>query len=84
VLLESVRAGTAPAAIINVTADPILALGAIVAEELYGKVVPIVAVSQQDFDSIREGDELTVERDGTITLRRHDRAMVRAGDAECQ
>jgi predicted aconitase with swiveling domain len=50
------------------------ALGAIVADELYGRVVPIVAVSQEDFDAIHEGDELTVEPDGTVTLRRRDRA----------
>jgi predicted aconitase with swiveling domain len=74
ILMESVRAGTAPAAIINVTADPILALGAIVADELYGRVVPIVTLSQEDFDAIREGDELTVERDGSIRLQRHVRA----------
>jgi hypothetical protein len=72
--MESVRAGTAPAAIINITADPMSALGAIVADELYGRVVPIVAVSQEDFDAIHEGDELTVEPDGTVTLRRRDRA----------
>jgi hypothetical protein len=72
--MESVRAGTAPAAIINVTADPLSALGAIVADELYGKVVPIVTLSQKDFDAIREGDELTVERDGSIVLQRRDRA----------
>jgi predicted aconitase with swiveling domain len=74
ILMESVRAGTAPAAIINVTADPMSALGAIVADELYGTVVPIVAVSREDFDAIHEGDELTVEPDGTVTLRRRDRA----------
>jgi len=70
VLMESVRAGTAPAAIVNVAADPILALGAIVADELYGEVVPIVAVSQEDFDALRDGDELILDRNGTITLKR--------------
>jgi predicted aconitase with swiveling domain len=74
ILMESVRAGTAPAAIINVTADPMSALGAIVADELYGRVVPIVTLSQEDFDAIREGDELSVEPDGTVALRRRDRA----------
>jgi predicted aconitase with swiveling domain len=82
ILMESVRAGTAPAAIINVTADPILALGAIVADELYGRVVPIVTLSQEDFGAIREGDELTVESDGSIRLQRHVRAgPAAAGDA---
>jgi predicted aconitase with swiveling domain len=76
--MESVRAGTAPAAIINLTADPLAALGAIVAAELYGRVVPIVTLSREDFDAIREGDELTVARDGSIRLQRHDPAGVGA------
>jgi predicted aconitase with swiveling domain len=74
ILMESVRAGTAPAAIVNLTPDPLSALGAIVADELYGRVVPIVTVSQEDFDAIREGDALTVERDGTIIVERPGRA----------
>jgi len=72
ILMESVRAGTAPAAIVNLTPDPLSALGAIVADELYGRVVPIVTLSQEDFDAIREGDALTVERDGTIIVERPD------------
>jgi hypothetical protein len=42
VLAEAIRVGTAPAAIVLGEADPILALGAIVARELYGKVTPVV------------------------------------------
>ena len=70
VLMDSVRSGTAPAAIVNVKTDPLSALGAIVADELYSRVVPIVTLSQQDFDAIIEGDVLTVERDGTIRVER--------------
>jgi uncharacterized protein len=42
VLAEAVRAGTAPAAIVLLETDPILALGAIVARELYGTAIPVV------------------------------------------
>jgi len=69
ILMESIRAGTAPAAIINLKVDPILALGAIVADELYHKTVPIVVLSREDFDAIQEGDYLIVEPDGTIKAR---------------
>jgi len=68
VLLESVRAGTAPAALLMLQADPILALGAIVADELYRRTVPIVVLAQEGFDSICDGDHLTIERDGTVTV----------------
>ena len=42
VLAEAIRAGTAPVAVVLGTADAIVALGAIVAAELYGIAVPVV------------------------------------------
>lgn len=46
VLAEAVRAGTAPAAIVLLEPDPILALGAIVARELYGVSIPVVVAGE--------------------------------------
>ncbi len=66
ILLESIRAGTAPAAIINLKVDPILALGAIIADELYHQTVPIVVLSEEDFYSISEGDYLVIEPNGVV------------------
>ena len=57
VLAESVRAGTAPAAIVLAEPDPIIALGAIVARELYGRTIPVVV---SDAREIRDGDVVTV------------------------
>ena len=68
ILLQSIKSGTAPAAIINLKTDPILALGAIVADELYGRCVPIVVLSEEDFGSIGEGDHLVIEPDGTVRI----------------
>lgn len=67
-LLESIRAGTAPAAIITSRIDPVLALGAIVADELYGRSVPIVVLPEEAFHSIQDGDRLTIEPDGAVTV----------------
>ena len=72
VLMESIKAGTAPAAIINRNVDPILALGAIVADEMYHKTVPIVVLSPGDFDAIQEGDRLVIEPDGTVGITTED------------
>jgi predicted aconitase with swiveling domain len=72
VLMESIKAGTAPAAIINLNADPILALGAIVADEMYRKTVPIVVLSQENFDLIQEGDDLAIDLDGKVRITRLD------------
>ena len=68
VLMEGIRNGTAPAAIINYKVDPILALGAIIAEELYKKTMPIVILSKQDFAMIHDGDILTIQPDGTVLV----------------
>lgn len=57
VLAESVRAGTAPAAIVLAEADPILALGAIVARELYGRAVPVVVSGEP---GVHDGDLVVV------------------------
>jgi len=61
ILLEAVRCDTAPCAIINVEVEPILALGAIVAQEVYGKTVPMLAVSEDVFRLIHNGDYLLVD-----------------------
>lgn len=53
VLAESIRAGTAPAAIVLGEADPILALGAIVTRELYGKVTPVVVATDPSLQTGR-------------------------------
>lgn len=68
-LLESIKAGVAPAGIINLKVDPILALGSIVSDELYHRAVPIVVLSKGDFFSIREGDHVAIEPDGTVKVR---------------
>ena len=68
VLLESVKAGKAPAAIINSRVDPILALGSILADELYGRPVPIVVLSEADFQVIQDGDHVIIELDGTVRV----------------
>ena len=58
VLAECIRAGTAPAAIVLGEADPILALGAIVARELYGRTIPVVVAPGPA--AVRTGDPLNV------------------------
>jgi predicted aconitase with swiveling domain len=68
VLMESIKNGVAPAAIILAKVDPILALGSIVAEELYHKSVPIVILSRQDFDTIQDNDRLVIHSNGLVEI----------------
>lgn len=60
VLAESVRAGTAPTAILLGEPDLILAIGSAVAEELYGARVPVVVLRQGEFAAIRDGAEVRI------------------------
>ena len=69
VLLEAVRAGTAPAAILTTGVDSFFALASIVADVMYGKSFPVVALSADDFASLRTGVHLIVERNGRILQR---------------
>ncbi|NNF03846.1 MAG: DUF126 domain-containing protein [Rhodothermales bacterium] len=68
ILLESVRAGVAPAAIVTDRADRFLALASIVADEMYQAPIPIVAIARKEFDSIGSGDRLLIAEDGVITV----------------
>ena len=68
VLLEAVRAGTAPAAILTTGVDSFFALASIVADVMYGKSFPVVALDANDFQSLRSGMHVIVERSGTIRV----------------
>jgi predicted aconitase/predicted aconitase with swiveling domain len=68
VLLEAIRAGTAPAAIVASCADPVLALGSIVGGELYHRRVPVVALEESDYRSLRTGHRVAVRSDGMVEV----------------
>ena len=61
VLAEAVRAGTAPSAIVLAEPDLILSIGSAVAEELYGVRIPVVVLSRDRYEAIREGDPINIE-----------------------
>ena len=67
VLLEAVRAGTAPAAILTTGADAFFALASIVADVMYGKPFPVIALEADDFASLVTGEHLSISNDGTIS-----------------
>ncbi len=71
VLAEAIRAETGPIAIIMSARDEIVALGAIVADEIYGIQIPVVAVTSDVHDTFVTGSWLRVDasdRDG-VSLR---------------
>jgi cis-L-3-hydroxyproline dehydratase len=67
-LLEAIHNGNAPAAIVLGTIDPIIALGAILGEELYGIRLPVVILSELERCQIKTGDIVTLAADGRMTI----------------
>lgn len=68
VLLEAVRCGTAPAAILLDTPDPFLALASIVSDEMYGRPVTVVALEPADFAALCTGDWVRIGPDGAVRV----------------
>jgi len=66
VLLEAVRAGTAPAAIVTTGTDSFFALASIVAELMYGRSFPVVALEAKDFALLQTGERISISRSGAI------------------
>lgn len=64
VLAEMIRAGSAPAALILESADPILVLGAVVAEEIYGKTMPVVERPEVDAEGFVPRGRIRLTLDG--------------------
>ena len=69
VLLEAIRAGTAPAAILTTGPDHFFALASIVADEMYGKPIPVVALNDADFAGLQSDHWLEIRADGTVVVR---------------
>jgi predicted aconitase with swiveling domain len=67
VFLEAVRAGVAPAAVLTVSGDAFLALASVVADEMYGRAVPVVALGDR-YPEVAAAGRVTVRQDGTILL----------------
>lgn len=68
ILLEAVRLGTAPAAILILEPDGILALGAVVARELYGHAPPVLVLPPTLYHRLKNGDWVAVAESGMISV----------------
>ena len=68
VLLEAIRLRTAPAALLTATPDPFLTLAAVVADELYERSLPVIALRPEDFQQIETGQRVRVFADGCVEV----------------
>lgn len=69
-LVEAVRRGTAPKAIILSRVDPILVIGSLVAFDLYNVQLPILLAGPVGFESLQAGGRLRVSasEDGSASV----------------
>lgn len=68
VLLEAVRRGKAPAALLTDGMDTFLTLASVVAAEMYERPIPIVALESTDFVRACAARHARVHLDGTVEL----------------
>jgi len=66
IMLELMRIGKAPSALIMQQVDAILSLGVVVAKEMGYGTIPVVEISQFDFSN---GDQVVVTDSGLIARR---------------
>jgi hypothetical protein len=69
VVAEAIRLHTAPAAVIMSGADSIIALGAMVAEELYGLTMPVATIGRDETAVLAAWSNARLDRDGFISAR---------------
>jgi uncharacterized protein len=65
-LAEALRRGIGPAAIVLVKPDVNLAIGAAVAEQLYGAICPVLTVTAKDLSTLQNIRHLHITIDGEI------------------
>ncbi len=70
VLLEAIRAQTAPAALITTDTDFFFALASVVADELYKAPLPLVALTENDFAQLKTEDDIQIRDSRIVTIYR--------------
>ena len=68
VLLEAIRAGNAPGAILTTDVDFFFALASVVADELYSSPLPLIALDEKDFAKLKTGDKIHILSNGSIKV----------------
>ena len=82
VMLELLLGDIAPAAILLRQPDVILALGVIVAEELFGKSIPLLSLGPEGFAAIADMEYVTVS--GTsVEAATHEALLSEPAEADC-
>lgn len=68
VLLEAIMTKHAPSAILLSEVDEIIALGAIVAEEIFSKRLPVIVLDSDTFQKALQAKYAWIKEDGSVIL----------------
>ena len=68
IMLELARTGRAPAAIVTVRCEPILATGPIVIKHFYAMSIPVLTLSPEAFARLQTGMHVTVDGDAAQVI----------------
>jgi predicted aconitase with swiveling domain len=72
-ILELARVDKAPAAIINMRTEPILATGPVVTKHFYGKVIPLMTLDEDKFQMLKTGQHAIVNAtEGYVSIKDQD------------
>jgi predicted aconitase with swiveling domain len=61
VLAEALRRGTGPCAILLLTRDAIVTVGAMISAELYGTACPVVLIHSDDWERVATASRISIE-----------------------
>lgn len=70
VLIEMVRRGTAPTGILCIEAEPVLALGPLIAEKMYGKGMALRTIAESDYAALQDACRIRFTPDAVLVLER--------------
>lgn len=68
VLMEMLRIGTAPAALINIRTDPVILTGPLICKHFYGQILPVFNLSEADYPKLAAAREVEVFADKDYLL----------------
>ena len=60
VLMEMLRIGTAPGALINVYTDPVILTGPLICKHFYQQILPVINLSEEDYQKLEGAKEIEI------------------------
>ena len=74
VLMEMLRIGTAPAALINVYTDPVILTGPLICKHFYGQILPVINLSEEDYAKLEGAKqiELFADKDEVVVYKQEE------------